>query len=176
MVNMSNRASWDDCKRWLRKLDPGWFLGRCVIVVTRVASVSKYAFDRDDITDFIDDYHDIPTIWTNLEEDSEAGLAALQLVRILEIGAGYRRPSRTRTLPSSLLNGAAPVPTPMTTTRSSTIPVTASFASLDLNHGSRLGSRLTATYVFMKCPEKYTIPMTSLVDMEAEVEGGDGDQ
>jgi len=34
MVNMSNQESWDECKKAFLRLDPGWFLGRCAIVVT----------------------------------------------------------------------------------------------------------------------------------------------
>jgi hypothetical protein len=34
LVTMANQDSWDDCKRALLRLDPGWFLGRCAIVIT----------------------------------------------------------------------------------------------------------------------------------------------
>lgn len=34
LITMANRDSWDDCKRAILRLDPGWFLGRVAIVVT----------------------------------------------------------------------------------------------------------------------------------------------
>ncbi|KAK3828743.1 MAG: centromere protein M (CENP-M)-domain-containing protein [Benniella sp.] len=163
MVNMSNRASWDECRHSLRQLDPGWFLGRCALVVTQVAAVSKYAFDRDDITDFIDGYYDVPTMWVNLDVDSEAALAALQLVRILEIGAGYRRRNDSGllgTLTGSQVGGTLTGPT----TTSAASSFWGSYRC------SKLGSRLTATHVMMKCPEMYTVPITTLLAVEAEEE------
>ncbi|KAF9360414.1 hypothetical protein BGX34_007780 [Mortierella sp. NVP85] len=167
MVNMSNRASWDECRHSLRQLDPGWFLGRCALVVTQVAAVSKYAFDRDDITDFIDGYYDVPTMWVNLDVDTEAALAALQLVRILEIGAGYRRKH------DSGLIGM------LTTSQvGETIagPTTSAASSLWGSYRcSKLGSRLTATHVMMKSPEMYTVPITTLLVVEAEEEEVTGD-
>jgi len=35
MVSISNRDSWEDCKKYLQQLDPAWFFGRCAIVVTQ---------------------------------------------------------------------------------------------------------------------------------------------
>jgi hypothetical protein len=34
VISMANQDSWNDCKQALLRLDPGWFLGRCAIVVT----------------------------------------------------------------------------------------------------------------------------------------------
>ncbi|KAF9105490.1 hypothetical protein BGX27_009586 [Mortierella sp. AM989] len=90
MVNMSSRTSWEETKRSLLQLDPDWFLGRCAIVVTRVSAVSNYAFDRDDITDFVKEFYEIPILWVALDVDSQASLTALQIIRMLEVSAGYR--------------------------------------------------------------------------------------
>ncbi|KAI8605088.1 hypothetical protein EDD21DRAFT_364469 [Dissophora ornata] len=189
MVNMTNKASWNECKAALLQLDPGWFLGRCAIVVTRVAVVSKYAFDRDDISNFVDIFYDIPIAWTNLEVDSEAALTALQIVRLLEIGAGYRRrggnsslASLSRTSPATA--AAALAATSFTggaTVRPKTpAGMAASLSSLSSGAyvGSNLGSRMTSTYLMTKSPEKYNLQETTLPDEEvlssavAELYGG----
>ncbi|KAF9965966.1 hypothetical protein BGZ70_003688 [Mortierella alpina] len=155
MVNMTNRVSWDECKRSLLHLDAGWFLGRCAIVVTQVCAVSKYDFDRDDITEFLDEFYDVPTIWTNLDQDEEATLAAAQVIRMLEIGAGYRlrkKPSSLRPTLSPELSG--------TGTFSAQGPTrTASLAG-----ESTIGSRTTATHLMMKSPDRYTVQVTTLLE------------
>jgi hypothetical protein len=133
-----------------------------------VAAVSKYAFDRDDITDFIDGYYDVPTMWVNLDVESEAALAALQLVRILEIGAGYRRRNDAGLL--GMLTGSQVggiIAGPTTTSAASSF-----WGSYRC---SKLGSRLTATHVMMKCPEMYTVPITTLLAVEAEEDEVTGD-
>ncbi|KAI1320174.1 hypothetical protein EDD11_001778 [Mortierella claussenii] len=203
MVNMSNHASWENCKRSLLRLDSDWFLGRCAIVVTQgkcncyrnmsvvswcmftysdgcilkrsapmtpptislVAAVAKYAFDRDEITEFTDEFYDIPTIWTNLEVGSEVALAALQITRMLEIG-GYRRSrynlpfNRSRVSALSLTNGPSDLGgrTALSPTATSLLPRSLSGAYT----GSLLGDRLTATHVLMKSSEKYTLEVTTL--------------
>ncbi|KAF9917460.1 hypothetical protein BX616_000914 [Lobosporangium transversale] len=154
MVNMSNHTSWEDCKQSLLQLDPGWFLGHCAIVITRVAAVSKYAFDRDDVTNFLEDFYDIPTIWTNLDVDREATLAALQVVRMLEVGAGYRRPDRVPDA-NSTWSGFGP------STNSWRQLLTSSSAVRSV-----LGDRVTATHHLMRTPEKYIVEMTTFSDNE----------
>ncbi|KAI7820053.1 centromere protein M (CENP-M)-domain-containing protein [Gamsiella multidivaricata] len=181
MVNMTNRISWDECKGSLLQLDPGCFLGRCAIVITRVAAVSKYAFDRDDITDFLDSFYDIPTIWTNLDVDSEATLTAFQVVRILEVSAGYRRRAENSLLfsishmpiapivSSASMNGIAAAGG--SKAKASMMPLATSTSSSFV--GSNLGNRLTATHLLMKSPEKYTVLVTSLPGDEDETSGED---
>lgn len=132
-----------------------------------MAAVSKYAFDRDDITDFVDGYYDIPTMWANLDVDSEAALAALQLVRILEIGAGYRRRNDSGSLGMFTASQASGNIAGLAT--ASTPSLWGSY------RGSKLGSRMTATHALMKCPEMYTVPITTLLDTEAEEEDVAGD-
>ncbi|CAO3571255.1 unnamed protein product [Mortierella alpina] len=155
MVNMTNRVSWDECKRSLLHLDAGWFLGRCAIVVTQVCAVSKYAFDRDDITEFLDEFYDVPTIWTNLDQDEEATLAAAQVIRMLEIGAGYRLRKEPSSLGSTLLPGLSGAGT-----ASAQGPARAA----SLAGGSAIGSRTTATHLMVKSPDKYTVQVTTLLD------------
>ncbi|KAF9134163.1 hypothetical protein BGW39_007901 [Mortierella sp. 14UC] len=157
VVSMANQDSWNDCKRALLRLDPGWFLGRCAIVVTEVANVSKYALDRDEITDYLERSYDIPTIWTNLDSTSEATLAATQIIRMLEMASGYRRQDRDYSLASlSQATGASiPAGTPLTA-----FPSAASLSGLYV--GSNLGSRITTTPSLVRTPIPYNIPVTAL--------------
>ncbi|KAG0326933.1 hypothetical protein BGZ99_008697 [Dissophora globulifera] len=148
LIDMTNRTSWEQTKTSVMQLDPAWFLGHCAFVVTRVAAVSKYAFERDDITDFIEEFYDIPTVWTNLDNDSEAALAGFQLVRILEVGAGYRRirsPSELNTY--SLMGQRKQQPQRQ---------------ALSEYPKSTLGDRLTATHLLMRSPDKYQVRMTTI--------------
>ncbi|KAF8972832.1 hypothetical protein BGZ46_010034 [Entomortierella lignicola] len=155
MVDMSNRLSWEGTKRSLLQLDPGWFFGRCAIVVTRISTVSKYAFDRDDITDFVQGFYDIPTIWSNLDIDSEATLTALQVVRMLEVCTGFRRWN----VDNSRVGLSRAHESLESGTESSS--VTSAMSSLRLSSNSRVGSTLgfrsTATHFLLKSPEKYSV-------------------
>ncbi|KAF9942460.1 hypothetical protein BGZ67_001442 [Mortierella alpina] len=160
MVNMTNRVSWDECKRSLLCLDAGWFLGRCAIVVTQVCAVSKYAFDRDDITEFLDEFYDVPTIWTNLDKDEEATLAAAQVIRMLEIGAGYRVRKETSSFGSTSSSSLSESGTATTSAQGQT-------RAASLTRGSAIGSRTTATHLMMKSPDKYTVRVTTLLDEAA---------
>ncbi|KAK3833992.1 MAG: hypothetical protein J3R72DRAFT_452725 [Linnemannia gamsii] len=163
VVDMANQDSWDDCKRSLLRLDPGWFLGRCAIVVTEVANVSKYAFDRDEIMDYLERFYNIPTVWTNLNSTFEATLAATQIIRLLEIASGYRRQDRDYSLAGLSQATAASLParSPLTAFSS-----TASLSGLYL--GSNLGGRITTTPSLVRTPIPYRTPMTVL--------GNDSDQ
>jgi hypothetical protein len=144
-----------------------------------VAAVSKYAFDRDQITDFVDDFYDVPTLWTNLEVDSDASLAALQILRLLEVGAGYRRRGGNSSLAS--LSGTYPVvattdgaafkaETATTTVTKALEPTPSSSFLAGSFMGSNIGHRLTATHLLMRTPEKYTVPITTLPREEDERE------
>ncbi|KAF9154628.1 hypothetical protein BG015_000394 [Linnemannia schmuckeri] len=153
---MANQDSWDDCKRALLRLDPGWFLGRVAIVVTEVANVSKYAFDRDEITDFLERFYNIPIVWTNLDITSEATLAATKIVRLLEVGSGYRREERDYSFTSLSQTTAA-----FSSTRAlAALSSTASLSGLYL--GSNLGSRVNMTPSFIRTPLTYYGPVTVL--------------
>ena len=124
-----------------------------------VACVSKYAFDRDEIADFVERFYCIPIIWTNLDVSSEASLAALQIVRLLEIAAGYRRQNRDYSL-ASLLQA--------TTTASvySGLALSTGTTLSGLHVGSNLGSRLNTTPSLLKTPIPYRVPVTVLEDDE----------
>ncbi|KAG0054487.1 hypothetical protein BGZ83_011174 [Gryganskiella cystojenkinii] len=171
MVNMTDKGSWDRCQQALLKMDPGWLLGKCAIVVTRVAAVSKYAFDRDEITDFLDTLCEVPRIWTNLEQDSECALAAAQVVRMLEIGGVYR-PSRTvRRAHTSSLSSAAPTTIPAAI--APLVPTATSLSSSRL-YGSALSHRMMASHLIMRSPDKYSVESTTLLE-ESTQEQQDGD-
>ncbi|KAG0077075.1 hypothetical protein BGZ90_007747 [Linnemannia elongata] len=144
---MANRDSWDDCKRAILRLDPGWFLGRVAIVVTEVANVSKYAFDRDEIPDFVEQFYDIPTI-----------------VRLLEISSGYRREDRDYSF-----TGLAQTTAAFSSTRAqSALSSPASLSGLYL--GSDLGSRANITPSFVRTPITYYGPVTVMeIDDDQEM-------
>ncbi|KAK5816186.1 hypothetical protein F5H01DRAFT_343868 [Linnemannia elongata] len=164
LITMANRDSWDDCKRAILRLDPGWFLGRVAIVVTEVANVSKYAFDRDEIPDFVEQFYDIPTVWTNLNVSSEATLAAAQIVRLLEISSGYRREDRDYSFA-----GLAQTTAAFSSTRAqSALSSPASLSGLYL--GSDLGSRANITPSFVRTPITYYGPVTVMeIDDDQEM-------
>ncbi|KAG0283395.1 hypothetical protein BGZ96_012236 [Linnemannia gamsii] len=174
LVTMSNQDSWDDCKQALLRLDPGWFLGRCAIVVTEVENVSKYAFDRDEITEFLERFYNIPTVWTNLDITSEATLAATQIVRLLEIASGYRRQERDYSLTS--LSQATALSS--STGALASLSSTASLSGLYL--GSNIGNRIHTTPSFIRTPIPYNVPVTVLakegdLEMAAEMESPESD-
>ncbi|GJJ68239.1 hypothetical protein EMPS_00585 [Entomortierella parvispora] len=158
MVSMTDKGSWDRCKQALQKLEPSWFLGRCAIVVTRVSAVSKYAFDRDEITDFLDDFYEVPRIWTNLDQDSEGALAAVQIVRLLEITGSYRPSLRNR---YSSTTGTD------TTTTAPVIPSTAALLSSARFYGSVTGKRNSMLQSVIRSPERYVVESTTLPEGES---------
>ncbi|KAF9909020.1 hypothetical protein EC991_009203 [Linnemannia zychae] len=159
VVSMANQDSWNNCKQGLLRLDPGWFLGRCAIVITEVANVPKYAFDRDEITDYLDRTYNIPTVWTNLDSTSEATLAATQIIRMLEMASGYRRQNRDYSLAS--LSQATGMSLPAGALNA-TFPSAVSLSGLYL--GSNLGNPITTTPSFIKSPMLYNVPVTVLGD------------
>ncbi|KAF9435816.1 hypothetical protein BGZ76_005470 [Entomortierella beljakovae] len=163
MVNMSNLVSWETAKRSLLQLDPRWLLGRCALVITRVSAVSKYAFDRDDITNFIDQFYNIPILWTNLDIDSEATLTAQQIVRILGVNAGYRSWEKSSPIGghSRPLTSQEIVSIGKELRSSSGTSASLWNSSLNLYPGLTLGSRSTTTYSLAKCPEKYNVEGTT---------------
>ncbi|KAF9184403.1 hypothetical protein BGZ50_003723 [Haplosporangium sp. Z 11] len=165
MVNMTNKESWEECKQALLCLDPNWFLGRCAVVVTKVAAVSKYAFERDDITEFLDSFSKVPVVWTNLEVASEASLAAIQILRTLEISAGYRRRGRNSLSTHSSPLGAMTNPT-VSVNSGTTLPMPAIESSISSSTisegytyaGFNMGSCMTVTHLLVQTPEKYIVP------------------
>ena len=116
--------------------------------------MSKYAFDRDEIADFVEQFYDIPTVWTNLNVSSEATLAAAQIVRLLEISSGYRREDRDYSFTSLAQTTAA-----FSSTRAqSALSSPTSLSGLYL--GSNLGSRANITSSFVRAPITYYGPVT----------------
>ncbi|KAG0258909.1 hypothetical protein BG011_002995 [Mortierella polycephala] len=166
MVNMTNKKSWEECKRALLCLDPSWFMGRCAVVVTRVAAVSKYAFERDDITEFLNSFSKVPVVWTNLEVASEASLAAIQIVRMLEISAGYRRRGRnslsTRSSPFGAITSSGISVSSGTTLPKQAIETSISSSEGNTYAGFNMGRCMTVTHLLIQTPEKYIVPVTTL--------------
>lgn len=136
--------------------------------------MSKYAFDRDEITDFLERFYNIPTVWTNLDITSEATLAATQIVRLLEIASGYRRQGRDYSLTSLSQATALSSSTGALSSQSST----ASLSGLYL--GSNTGSRIHTTPSFIRTPIPYNVPVTVLAkdddqEITAEMESPKSD-
>lgn len=123
--------------------------------------MSKYAFDRDEITDFLDDFYEVPKIWTNLDQDSEGALAAVQVVRLLEVGGAYRPPlfKHRRAFHSSVTDGdtaVAPV-----------ISATVAALSSTRFYGSVVGQRKITPLSMMRTPERYIVESTTLPEGES---------
>jgi hypothetical protein len=136
--------------------------------------VSKYAFDRDEITEFLERFYNIPTVWTNLDVTSEAVLAATQIVRLLEMASGYRRQERDYSLTS--LSQATEV-----SSSTGTLAALSSTASLSgLYLASNVGSRINTTPSLVRTPILYNVPVTVLAkdddqEMPAEMESPKSD-
>lgn len=81
-------------------------------------------------------------------------MAAAQVIRILEIGAGYRLRRETSSYGTKSL--------PESGTGTTAAQGQTRVASL--TRGSAIGSRTTATHLMMKSPDKYTVQVTTLLD------------
>ncbi|KAG0026483.1 hypothetical protein BGZ81_006324 [Podila clonocystis] len=164
MVSISNRDSWEDCKKYLQQLDPAWFFGRCAIVVTQVAVAARYAFDREDISNHLRTLYDIPVMWTNLGHASDARATASAIIRMLELN-GYRRRGGSRSLASLSASLAQPGEAMRTTTQDAAaamISIPALPPSFGLFIGSNIGSRATTSFDFMRTAASYNISATTL--------------
>ncbi|KAG0320606.1 hypothetical protein BG000_003504 [Podila horticola] len=164
MVSISNRDSWDDCKKYLQQLDPAWFFGRCAIVVTQVAVAARYAFDREEISTHLRNLYDIPVLWTNLGHASDARATASAIIRMLELN-GYRRRSGNRSLASLSASLALPGETISNTTQDAAVAMIGLPAlppSFGLFIGSNIGSRTTTSFDCMRTVASYNISATTL--------------
>ncbi|KAF9969864.1 hypothetical protein BGZ73_007602 [Actinomortierella ambigua] len=88
IVDMTNKKSWIDCQKSLRHLEPSWFLGHCALVVTKVDQTAHYAFDREDIEDFVADFYEFPIFWANLQDQQELADVAMGSLRLLSVATG----------------------------------------------------------------------------------------
>ncbi|KAF9165588.1 hypothetical protein DFQ26_009720 [Actinomortierella ambigua] len=92
VVDMTNKKSWVDCQKSLRSLEPSWFLGH-------FDQTAHYAFDREDIEDFIAEFYEFPVFWANLQDAAELVDVAMGSLRLLGVAtglylAGAEEPSR----------------------------------------------------------------------------------
>ncbi|KAF9088231.1 hypothetical protein BGX23_007547 [Mortierella sp. AD031] len=101
-------------------------------------------------------------MWTNLDKDSEGGLAALQIIRLLEIVAGYRRQHRDYSL-ASLAHATTSFASPTTTTSSLSLGVAGAGVGVGAGAGAGLSAALTSTASLSgMTPVPYKVPVTVL--------------
>ncbi|KAI9240964.1 MAG: hypothetical protein BYD32DRAFT_407131 [Podila humilis] len=164
MVSISNRDSWEDCKKYLQQLDPAWFFGRCAIVVTQVAVAAKYAFDREEISNHLRTLYDIPVLWTNMGHASDARATASAIIRMLELN-GYRRRGGSRSLASLSASLALPGESVPTTqdAAAAMLGLSALPPSFGLFIGSNVGSRATTSFDSMRTTAIYNNSATTLL-------------